>query len=164
MFVLIGGESSQARFIGYQVPLGDSQVTMALTRAKAKEAFDYVVNVVFQVPKEGPLYKALEESGDSDIRDMITLRACDIDSLTYDRNDTDKNIPLTRNDKNLLHIFRDYMLHRHSIGNPIGRDFWSISAEDFEDYRLSHYLTTLADFEAPPPTSTAQNSLQLRPS
>jgi len=137
---------------------------MALTRAKAREAFDYVVNVVFQVSKEGPLYKALEKSGDTDIRDMISLRDPDIDSLTYDRNDTDKNIPLTRTDKNLLHIFQDYILHCHSIGEPIGQDFWSISTEDFEGYRLSHYLTTLADFEAPPPASTAQNSLQLRPS
>ena len=47
---------------------------MALTRAKAKEAFDYVVNVVFQVSKEGPLYKALEKPGHTDIRDMISLR------------------------------------------------------------------------------------------
>jgi len=93
---------------------------MALIRAKAKDAFDYVVNVVFQVPKEGPLYKALEKSGDTDIRDMVTLRACDIDSLTYDRNDTDKNIPLTKKKKKLLRIFQDYILHCHSIGNPTG--------------------------------------------
>jgi len=137
---------------------------MALIRAKAKDAFDYVVNVVFQVPKDGSLYKALEKSGDNDVMAMISLRGCDIDTLTFDRSDTEKNIPLTRNDKNLLCIFQGYLLHRHSIGNPIGQDFWSISAEDFEDYRLGHYLTTLADSEAPSPASTAQNSLQLRPS
>ncbi len=93
----------QASFIGYQVPLfEDSQVTMALTPAKAMEAFDHVVNVVFQVPKEGLLYKALEKSGDTDIRDMISLKNPDINSLTYDRSDTDQDIPISRGDKNLL--------------------------------------------------------------
>jgi len=38
---------------------GNSQVTMALTPAKAMEAFHHVVNDVFQVQKEGPFYKAL---------------------------------------------------------------------------------------------------------
>ncbi len=137
---------------------------MALTRAKAKDAFDYVMNVVFQVPNDGPLYKALEKSGDNDVMAMISLCHCDIDTLTFDRSGAEKNIPLTRNDKNLLHIFQDYILHCHSIGEPIGQDWLSISAEDFEDYQLGHYLTTLADSEAPPPASTAQNLLQLRPS
>jgi len=136
---------------------------MALTRAKAREAFDYVVNVVFQVSKEGPLYRALEKSGDTDIRDMISLRNPDIESLTYDRSDTEKGIPLMRGDKNLLCIFQYYILYHHSIGDPIGQDFWSISTEDFEDYWLGHYLTTLADSEAPPPASTVPNSLQFRP-
>jgi len=135
---------------------------MALTRAKAREAFDYVVNVVFQVSKEGPLYKALEKSGDTDIRDMISLRNPDIESLTYDRSDTEKDTPLTSGDKNLICIFQYYILYHHSIGDPIGQDFWSISTEDFEDYRLGHYLTTLADFEPEPPASTAQDSLQFR--
>jgi len=40
---------------------------MALTCTKAKEAFDYVVNVVLQVPKESPIYKALEKSGNNNI-------------------------------------------------------------------------------------------------
>jgi len=136
---------------------------MALTPAKAMKAFDHVVNVVFQVPKEGPLYKALVKSGDNDIMAMIALHYSDIDSLTYDRSDTVKDTPLTRIDKNLICIFQDYILHHHSIGDPIGQDWLSISTEDFEDYWLVHYLTALADSEAQPPASTAQNSLQFRP-
>jgi len=40
---------------------------------------------------------------------------------------------------NLLHIFQDYILHCHSIGNPIGQDRLSISTENCEDYWLGHY-------------------------
>jgi len=74
------------------------------------DAFKHIMNVVFQIPKEGPLYKALEKSGDNDIMAMITLCDCDIDSLTYDRSDTEKDVSLSRGDKNLLHIFTHYIL------------------------------------------------------
>ena len=107
---------------------------MALTLTKAKEAFDHVVNVGFQVLKEGLLYKTLVKPGDNDVMATITLCDSDIDSLTYDRSDTVKDTPLTRNDKNLLCIFQDYILHCHSIGDPIRQDWLSISTEDFEDF------------------------------
>jgi len=74
---------------------------MALICAKAKEAFDYVMSVVFQVPKEGLLYKALENSGDTDI---ISHNDADIESLTYDRSSTDKDVSLYISDKSLLHF------------------------------------------------------------
>ena len=136
---------------------------MALTRAKAKDAFDCVVNVVFQVPKEGPLYKALVKSGDNDVMSMITLRDSDIDSLTYDKSDVEKDIPLTRVDKYLLYIFQDYLLHCHSVGNPIGQDWLSISTEDFKGYQFGHYLTISAGNDLQSPASNAQNSLNFRP-
>jgi len=58
---------------------------MPLTRNKITAAFDHVLNVVFGVPKDGPLYKALVKSGDTDIRDIISLDEADIGSLTYDK-------------------------------------------------------------------------------
>jgi len=58
---------------------------MPLTWTKVMAAFDHVLNVVFGVPKDGPLYKALVKSGDTDIRDIISLDEADIDSLTYDK-------------------------------------------------------------------------------
>ena len=77
------------------------------------------MNNVFQVPNDGPLYKALEKSGDNDVMAMISLRDCDIDMLTFDRSDAEKDFPLSRGDKNLLHIFCHYILYRDSIGHPI---------------------------------------------
>jgi len=46
---------------------------MPLTRTKVTTAFDHVLTVVFGVPKDGPLYKALVKSGDIDMRDVISL-------------------------------------------------------------------------------------------
>ena len=95
---------------------------MPLTQTKDMEAFDYLLNVVFSVPKDRPLYKALMKSGDMDIRDILLLDQTDIDSLTYDRSDTEKDVPLSRWDKVLIKIFKHYILQRSSIGLPIGND------------------------------------------
>jgi len=98
------------------------------------EAFDHLLNVVFRVPKDGSLYKALMKSGGTGIRHIISLDETDIDSLTYDRSDTEKDIPLPRGDKVLIHIFKHYILHCSSIGSPIGTDWLSITSEDFGKY------------------------------
>jgi len=62
------------------------------------EAFKHVVNIVFQV-SEGLLYKALEKSADT------SLTKIDIDSLTYDKSETDKDVPLSRSNMSHIHIF-----------------------------------------------------------
>ena len=66
---------------------------MPLARTKKTVAFDHVLNVVFGVLKDDPLYKALEKSGDTDIRDIISLDKTDIGSLTYDKSATEKIFP-----------------------------------------------------------------------
>jgi len=95
---------------------------MPLTQTKVTAAFDHTLTVVFGVPKDGPLYKALVKSGDIEMRDVISLSESDIDSLTYDKSDTKTGIPLARHEKVLLCIFKYYLLHRSSIGSPIGLD------------------------------------------
>jgi len=45
----------------------------AIDYPKAAGAFNHIVNVVFQVPDEGLLYKVLEKSGENDIRKMVLL-------------------------------------------------------------------------------------------
>jgi len=109
------------------------------------EAFDHLLNVVFGVPMDGPLYKA---SGDTDIRDIISLDEADIDSLTYYRSDTEKDIPLPRWDKALINIFKHYILHCSSIGSPIGNDWLSITPEDFGKYRIGSDYPTAFAFQA----------------
>ncbi len=46
---------------------------MPLTCSETADAFKHIMNVVFQVLKEGPLYKALEKSGDNDVMTMISM-------------------------------------------------------------------------------------------
>jgi len=130
---------------------------MPVTRTKVTAAFDHVLNVVFGVLKDDPLYKALVKSGDTDIRDIISLDETDIGSLTYDKSATEIDLPLSRRDKALLHIFKCYILHRNLIGSPIGEDWVSITQGD--KYQVSpDYIAIKLGTTAPkPPTNTVQN-------
>jgi len=103
---------------------------------KAKEAFDHVLNVVFQVLKDGSLYQTLVKSGDMDIQVTISFNEADIDFLTYDKSETKKDIPLSRHDKSLLHIFNHYILHCSSIGFQIEDDWLSILQKTLMDTEL----------------------------
>jgi len=127
----------------YSAPAKTLSAKMTLTKAKTTEAFKHLLNVVFRVPKDGPLYKALMKSGDTDIRDILSLSETDIDSLTYDRSDTEKDTPLSRGDKALIHIFMHYIIHCSSIGSPIGTDWLLITPEDLGKYQIGpDYVAT----------------------
>ena len=60
---------------------------MAMTRAQGREAFRHVVCNVMDEPYDGPLAKALLNHGYEDIIDLLMLQNCDIERLTYDRDD-----------------------------------------------------------------------------
>ena len=132
---------------------------MPLTRTKITAAFDHVLNVVFRVLKDDPLYKALVKSGDTDSRDIISLDETDIGSLTYDKSVTETDLPLSRHDKVLIHIFKHYILHCSSIGSPIHVEWLPITHEDFGKYQVGpDYIAISLGATTPrPPMTTMQN-------
>jgi len=107
---------------------------MPLTKSKAIEAFVHVLDNVFEAPADGPLSKALVHAGYSNIWDLVTLWDEDIELLTYDKSDKEKDVPLGRAHQSLLHIFCHYCDHQTHTGNPIGDNWTSVSADDFNDY------------------------------
>jgi len=131
---------------------------MPLTRAKAIEAFKHVLTNVHEVSEDGPLSKALHGAGYDDICTMGILCDQDIDSLTFDRSNTEKDIPLSKVIRANSCIFWHYIIHWHSIGDTIGDEWVSISLEDFDEYRFSpEYQASLAGITPPPLLSPQQN-------
>jgi len=126
----------------------------------AKEVFDHVLNVVFQVPKDRPLYKALLKSGDTNVWDTISLNQADIDSLTYDRSETEKNVSLSRQDKILLHIFNHYTPPLQFNRFPNLRWLAVLTPEDFDRYQVGpDYIAIkyLGATAPKPPATTVQS-------
>jgi hypothetical protein len=54
-----------------------------LTCQQAKVAYKHVLEVVFQLNDNDPLYKALDTRGYDDVRQLLTMSVKDIDVLTY---------------------------------------------------------------------------------
>jgi len=93
---------------------------MPLTKSKAIEAFTHVLNNVFEAPSDGPLAKALEHAGYSNIWDLVTLWDEDIELLTYDKSDKEKDVPLGRAHQSLLHIFCHYLTTKPTLVTQLG--------------------------------------------
>ncbi len=126
---------------------------MPLTQAKAIEAFEHILSYVFKVPKD-----RLAIAGYEDIWGLFTLSDADIESLTYDWIDMEKDIPLGRH-QSLLHIFCHYCDHQNYMGAPIGDDWFAVSADDFNAYcTSSDYRPPSTGAVISPPTASAFQS------
>jgi len=128
---------------------------MPLTKSKAIAAFIHVLDNVFEAPADGPLSKALEHAGYSNIWDLITLSDEDIGSLVYDKSDQEKDVPLGRAYQSLLRIFCHYCDHRSRTGAPIGDDWTAVTADSFNDYRTGPDYAAIRRTGAPLPAPIA---------
>ena len=134
---------------------------MVSTRREAQEAFNHVLDVVLVRKDDSPLKKALVSEGISDMFSLVTVDFDAIDTLTYDKSDAEKNVPLTRGDKGLLKTFLRFLSHRSNSGNPIGDKWKDITREEFDEFRASAVQTLQAinstSASALPPTSTSSS-------
>jgi len=132
---------------------------MPLTKSKATEAFIHILDNVFEAPADGPLSKAFEHSGYSNIWDLITLTDDDIESLTYD-SDKQKEVPLGRAYQSMLRIFCHYCDHQTRTGAPIGDDWTAVTADSFNDYRTGPDYAAIRRNGSPLPTPLASSTPQ----
>jgi hypothetical protein len=107
-----------------------------LTRQQSKDAFKHILEVILQFQPNDPLYLALDAPGYDDIRQLITMSFEDIDALTY-INASQHQVPVASYDRAMLCILKAYHLHRVNQGDPIGDAWTSITAHQFDDYRIS---------------------------
>lgn len=83
-----------------------------LTHHQAKAAYNHVLEVLFKLEDDVPLYKALEAArGYDDIHQLLTVSYDDINALTYpDATGNDKPLPFYV--KVRICILKAYHLHR----------------------------------------------------
>ena len=124
-----------------------------LTRQQAKAAYKHVLEVVFQLNNNDPLYKALDTRGYDDIQQLLTMSVKDIDGLTY-LNSTDTNVPVPSFGKVWICILKAYHLHRDEQHNPIGDEWLMITTEEFDAFRVGpvYNLMSLGISSAPSTT------------
>jgi hypothetical protein len=114
---------------------------------------------VLRLDDTKPLWKALEQNGYEDIRDLLPLAIDDIESLKYTEKDANNKTitkDLLKPHAKLLECFLRYTKHRMVQGNPI-TDWTTVTQEEFDDFRSS-----TAWLIAGPPTGGATTAPRTR--
>ena len=76
--------------------------------------------------------------GIDNILDFLGFNDAYIDTLTFDRSTTERDIPLGIGDKTIIRLFRRFVEFRDSIGDPIDESFDQLTPEEFDEFRLKH--------------------------
>ena len=77
------------------------------------------MNVVLDRNDASQLKKALLKHGYTDIHAMMALNDDDINSLTFDLDETSPDRPILKFDKALLTMFLDYVIHKENLENGL---------------------------------------------
>jgi hypothetical protein len=125
-----------------------------LTRAEKALAFDHIIKVVFEQQGDTPLTLAFEQNAIRDVCGIINMSHEDIDTLKYvNEQGVERHVPIGY--LSLIRILKEYHIHRHGQGDPIGDSWTSITPEMFDDYRIGHDYaavvseTTHSDYTTP---------------
>ncbi len=145
-----------------------------LTAAQKQEQFEHVMNVLLnRHPVTSALGEALSQFYGTTYQDtdnLLTLTEADIDTMTYDVEDTSVQ-PATkttkdvlRGDKALLRIFRTYHIWRAQKQDPVDPLQWkSVTADEFRQFRTTEYWTTTMTLVTPPPSTNVGSTASKTP-
>ena len=111
---------------------------MVVTRQAGQAAFDHIIDVVLSRHGSAELKQSLVDAGVSDVFSMLSIDTPTLDSLVYpDPSNATQVIPLRASDKNLIKLFRDYVLQRDVDGDPIGDEWMQVTQASFDAFRIS---------------------------
>jgi len=130
----------------------ETGTTTTAPAATGAESLEHVMEHVLGMKEDSIVARALRQDEIDDIEGLLTLSETDIESLYVEEtrkvNNKDKtvNIAIPRGHRAKILLFKQYLAWREEQGNPVGRNFISITRQAFDDFRLQHAkLTTQAD-------------------
>ena len=109
---------------------------MGLTRNQKKQAVAHILDVVFDLDKDSPVHKALEENNITSPFELIQLPPVEYELLEY----TDQGAPLklTKGHVGCLKTFQKFVHFKASKGEPIGDNDWvKLTSDEFDQFRIS---------------------------
>ena len=116
---------------------------------------------VLKQPVNGVLQQALEVNDIHDVETLCSLKDTDIESLTYPVTGDGGLInmaPLTLGSRVLLRAFRDYMGDLRRADNRKKINFYSLAADDFDDFRVGIYKPNNPDAPKPLPNQSVRSA------
>lgn len=126
------------------------------TRSQARAAFNHILDNIFGHPDGSPLKTALINDGISDLPSLLTMDNATIDSLCYpDTSNPGASLPVNKGDRNLVRIFRDFVVDKNRQGTPIS-DFLIVTSEEFDSFRINPaYLGAFSNIPSVTPSTAS---------
>ncbi len=100
--------------------------------------YKHVTSNILNQLEGSPLLTALNNAGVFDISDLISLTGQQVHSLSYDDNGTMRPVPVAP--RNRVITFVAYINYRNNHGTPIGNDYLSVTADQYDNFRCTEYL------------------------
>jgi hypothetical protein len=129
---------------------------MVLTRAERQTALAHVVTNVFMLDDDSPLSLALTKAFLVDIYDILAMPFHDIERLDYVDNQGNE-ILLPSSYQYMLQIIKHYDLYRTLDGDPIGDEWKTVTAHQYDEYCLSQDYAGVASLSSSPQVSSGTN-------
>ncbi|KAG7337111.1 hypothetical protein IV203_031603 [Nitzschia inconspicua] len=111
---------------------------MPLTKSQPAQALEHILTNVFDLEAKDPLRAALRDNGFVDIYDLVNMERKHVEDLAYldEVDGTQQRIPIPWGKREIINVFRDYIIYRHEINEPIGINWTDITMEQFNKFRI----------------------------
>ena len=97
--------------------------TMTLTKQMKKDIVKHILEVVFDLPIDSEMHKALSKNNLFSLHSMLQLDDFDCDDLEYEDNNQ-KMVKIRKGTAGLLKSFKAYVAYCNVINQPIEDSDW----------------------------------------
>ena len=133
---------------------------MVYTRAEGWSDLVHILMNVFSLGTTSFLERALDKHGIIVADDVHWMDNDVIKTLTYD-DDQGNEMPLPKSYQFLIIILQHYYVHCKNEGQPIGDDWLTINANEFNKFRINADRSLHCQSQMHPPKSNFRQSLVL---
>ena len=110
---------------------------MTLTKQTNKAIVKHILEVVFDLPADSELHKALSQNNLFSLPSILAFDDADYDSLQLEENN--KKITIRKGSASLIKSFKAFVAYQNAIGQLFQNGDWlNITQDDFDNFKISH--------------------------
>ena len=123
---------------------------MTLTKQMKKDIVKHILEVVFDLPADSELHKALSRNNLFSLHSMLQLDDFECDDLEYEDNNQ-KTVKIKKGTAGLLKSFKAYVAYHNAIGQQIEDSDWKkITQDEFDQFWVRNVSTSSLSTAAAP--------------
>jgi hypothetical protein len=108
---------------------------VATTRQQKKDILNRVLKDIVQLPDDSNLHKACDHDGANDMDTLLLFSPMEIEDMKFMVGTT--RMVLSKGDKGIVYSLLALEAKRKADGDPILQDWSNVTAEQYDDFRVS---------------------------